>query len=362
MVYLTKSPFTFIIKLICFYFYNKNTLRFVGNPIEEKKDRKMQDIRNILGTQYPIIQGAMALIANAELAAAVSNGGGLGIIAAGNGDGSWMRNEIRKARKLTNNPFGVNVMLLSPNVDEVIEVICKEKVTHVTTGAGNPGKYMEKLKKAGIRVLPVVSNLALAVRCARNGADAIIVEGLEAGGHIGETTTMALVPQVTDAVDIPVIAAGGIGDGRGVAAAIMLGASGVQMGTRFVVARECTAAQEYKDMIIKAKDSDTVATGRSTGHPVRVLKNRMTREILSMESKGAGEEELNEKLIGSLRAAVVDGDVKFGSVMSGQIAGLVKKEQPTKEIIEELFTEAKEIYENRNAFFRSGFPVSGNGK
>ncbi len=322
----------------------------------------MSDIRNILGTEYPIIQGAMALIANAELASAVSNGGGLGIIAAGNGDGDWMRKEIRKARALTDKSFGVNVMLLSPNVDEVIDVICEEKVTHVTTGAGNPGKYMEKFKTAGVKVIPVVANVALAVRCARNGADAIIAEGGEAGGHIGDTTTMALVPQVADAVDVPVIAAGGIADGRGMAAAFMLGAKGVQVGTRFVVAEECTVAQEYKDMIIKAKDSDTVATGRSTGHPVRVLKNRMTREILSMEAKGAGEEELNERLIGSLRAAVYDGDVKFGSVMSGQVAGLIKKEQPAAEIISELFREAKEIYEDRNAFFRSGFPVSGNGK
>lgn len=322
----------------------------------------MEDIKEVLGTDYPIIQGAMAWIAESTIASAVSNAGGLGIIAAGNADGEWVRNEIQKARKLTDKPFGVNVMLLSPHVSDVINVICEERVSHVTTGAGNPGKYMEQLKDAGVTVMPVVANVALAVRCARNGADAIIAEGQEAGGHIGETTTMALIPQIVDAVDIPVIAAGGIADGRGLAAAIMLGAKGVQVGTRFVVAKECIVAQEYKDMIIKAKDSDTVATGRSTGHPVRVLKNRMTREILSMESKGATEEELNEKLTGALKAAVVDGDVKFGSVMSGQVAGLVKEEQTAKEIIEDLFKEAKEVYEDRIAFFRSGFPVFGNGQ
>ena len=322
----------------------------------------MNNILKVLETEYPLIQGAMAWIAESSLASAVSNAGGLGIIAAGNADGEWVRKQIRKTREMTNNPFGVNIMLLSPNVDEVINVVCEEKVSHITTGAGNPGKYMKKLKDAGVKVIPVVANVALATRCARNGADAIVVEGQEAGGHIGDTTTMALVPQVVDAVDVPVIAAGGIADGRGLAAAIMLGAKGVQVGTRFVVAKECVVAQEYKDMIIKAKDSDTVATGRSTGHPVRVLKNRMTREILSMESKGATEEELNEKLTGALRAAVVDGDVKYGSVMSGQVAGLVKEEQTAKEIIEDLFKEAKKIYEDRNAFFRSGLPVFRNGQ
>lgn len=321
----------------------------------------MEDVRNILGTKYPIIQGAMAWIADSSLAAGVSNGGGLGIIAAGNADANWVRDQIHKTRELTDKPFGVNVMLLSPHVDSVMDVICEEKVTHVTTGAGNPGKYMEKLKDAGVKVMPVVANVALALRCARNGADAIIAEGQEAGGHIGETTTMALIPQIVDAVDIPVIAAGGIADGRGLAAAFMLGATGVQVGTRFLVAHECTVSKPYKEMIIKAKDSDTVATGRSTGHPVRVLKNRMTREILSMEKENATEEELNEKLTGALRAAVVDGDVKYGSVMSGQVAGLVTKEQPAKEIIEELFKEAREVYEDRNAIFRSGFPVPGNG-
>lgn len=322
----------------------------------------MQDIKDILGTKYPIIQGSMAWIANSSLAAAVSNGGGLGIIAAGNAEADWVRDQIRETRELTDKPFGVNIMLISPHVDEVMDVVCSEKVSHVTTGAGNPGKYMKKLKDAGITVIPVIANVALAVRCARNGADAIIAEGQEAGGHIGEATTMALTPQVVDSVDIPVITAGGVADGRGLAAAMMLGAKGVQVGTRFLVAKECTVAQSYKDAILKAKDSDTVATGRSTGHPVRVIKNRMTREILSMEAKGTTQEDINEKLTGALRAAVVDGDVKFGSVMSGQVAGLVHKEQTAKEIIEELFKEAKEVYEDRNAFFRSGLPVSGNGK
>ena len=322
----------------------------------------MDHIQEVLGTKYPIIQGAMAQITDSRIAAAVSNAGGLGIIASGNADGEWVKSEIQNAKKLTDKPFGVNVMLLSPHVNEVLDVVCSEKVTHITTGAGNPGKYMGMLKDAGVKVMPVVANVALAVRCARNGADAIIVEGQEAGGHIGEATTMALVPQVCDSVDIPVIAAGGIADGRGLAAAVMLGAEGIQVGTRFVVAKECVVSQEYKDMIIKAGDSHTVVTGRSTGHPVRVLKNRMTKEILSMESKGATEKALNDKLTGALRAAVVDGNIKYGSVMSGQIAGLVKKEQTAKEIIEDIFKEAKEVYEDRYAFFRSGFPVFGNGQ
>ena len=322
----------------------------------------MDELNSILGTEYPIIQGAMARIADADLAAAVSNGGGLGIIATGGAESDWVRSEIKKAKSLTDKPFGVNIMLLSPNVDEVIEIITEEKITHITTGAGNPGKYMSRFKDAGIKVIPVVSNLALAVRCARNGADAIITEGLEAGGHIGETTTMSLIPQVVDAVDVPVIAAGGIGDGRGLAAAIMLGAKGIQIGTRFVVAEECNVAQAYKDMVIKAKDSDTVATGRSTGHPVRVLKNRLTKEVLKMEAEGASSEEIDKKCMGALSAAVVDGDTKYGSVMSGQIAGLIKKEQPAAAIITEIFMEAKEIYEDRNTFFRSGFPIPGDGK
>ncbi len=314
----------------------------------------MVNICELLKIEYPIIQGAMAWIADSSLAAAVSNGGGLGIIAAGAAEPDWVRAEIQKTRELTDKPFGVNIMLLSPYAEEVIEVICQEKVSVVTTGAGNPGKYIPRFKENNIKVIPVVASVALATRLERAGADAVIAEGQEAGGHIGELTTMALVPQVVDAIKIPVIAAGGIGDGRGVTAAFMLGAKGVQVGTRFVVAEECTVSQNYKDMIIKAKDTDTVATGRSTGHPVRVLKNKLTREILSMEKKDVNFEEMERLTVGTLRAAVKDGDVVRGSVMSGQIAGLIKKEQSAKEIIEEMFKEAEVIYEDRFAICRAG--------
>ncbi|MFV0516642.1 MAG: enoyl-[acyl-carrier-protein] reductase FabK [Aminipila sp.] len=311
----------------------------------------MNEVCQILGTQYPIIQGAMARIAESSLAAAVSNGGGLGIIASGGYDAQWLRDEIKKVRSLTDKPFGVNLMLLMPNIDELIQVVCEEKVPVVTTGAGNPGKYMKTLKDAGIKVIPVVASVALAVRVERAGADAVIAEGTEAGGHIGEITTMALTPQVADAVTIPVIAAGGIADGRGVAAAFMLGAKGIQVGTRFVVAKECIVSQNYKDAIIKAKDTDTCATGRSTGHPVRVIKNKMAREILSLEKSSATVEEAQaaiDKLgIGALSAAVFDGDVERGSVMSGQIAGIISKEQPAAEMIKEMFDEAQKIYDEK---------------
>ncbi|WP_051280797.1 enoyl-[acyl-carrier-protein] reductase FabK [Anaerovorax odorimutans] len=321
----------------------------------------MINICELLGIKYPIIQGAMAWIADSSLAAAVSNGGGLGIIAAGAAEPEWVREEIRKTKKLTNKPFGVNIMLLSPHVDAVMDILCEEKVAVVTTGAGNPGKYIEKLKRSGVKVIPVIASVALAIRVERAGADAVIAEGSEAGGHIGESTTMALVPQVADAVNIPVIAAGGIADGRGIAAAYMLGAKGVQVGTRFLVAKECTVAQSYKDLIIKAKDTDTIATGRSTGHPVRVIKNKLAREILNLEKKNACFEQIEMLTVGKLRAAVKDGDVIRGSVMSGQIAGLVKKEQPSKEIIEEMFKEAEEIYENRIDICRSGSSAHRNG-
>lgn len=307
----------------------------------------MVNICELLDIEYPIIQGAMAWIADASLASAVSNAGGLGIIASGNAEAEWVRSEIRKTKELTKKPFGVNVMLLNPHADAIMEVICEEGVPVVTTGAGNPGKYIPKLKEHGIKVIPVVASVALAVRVERVGADAVIAEGQEGGGHIGEATTMALVPQVVDAVKIPVIAAGGIADGRGIAAAYMLGARGVQVGTRFLVAKECTISQNYKDMILKAKDTDTVATGRSTGHPVRVLKNKLARDILSMEKKNVDPSEIEKLGTGSLRAAVKDGDVVNGSVMSGQIAGLVNKEQTAKEMIEEMFEEAEAIYENR---------------
>ncbi|MDR2610120.1 MAG: enoyl-[acyl-carrier-protein] reductase FabK [Clostridiales Family XIII bacterium] len=303
----------------------------------------MNEICKLLGIRYPIIQGGMAWVADHHIAAAVSNGGGLGLIAAGNADAEFVRGEIRKARELTDKPFGVNIMLLNPAVDEIMALVREERIAAVTTGAGNPGKYVAGLKEAGVKVLPVVASVALAVRMERAGADAVIAEGTEAGGHIGELTTMVLTPQVADAVEIPVVAAGGVADGRGVAAAVMLGAKGVQVGTRFLAAHECNISQAYKDMVLKAKDTDTVATGRSTGHPVRILKNRMAKEVLSLEKTGIDPEEFENRLAGTLRMAVKDGDVVHGSVMAGQSAGLVKKEQTAAEIIEEMFTEASAL-------------------
>lgn len=321
----------------------------------------MVNICELLEIEYPIIQGAMAWIADASLASAVSNAGGLGIIASGNAEAEWVRGEIRRTKEMTDKPFGVNVMLLNPHTDAIMDVICEEGVPVVTTGAGNPGKYIPKLKEHGIKVIPVVASVALAIRVERVGADAVIAEGQEGGGHIGEATTMALVPQVADAVGIPVIAAGGIADGRGIAAAYMLGARGVQVGTRFLVAKECTVSQNYKDMILKAKDTDTVATGRSTGHPVRVLKNKLARDILSMEKRCTDPSEIEKLGTGALRAAVKDGDVVNGSVMSGQIAGLVNKEQTAKEMIEEMFEEAAAVYEDRVTICRSRGTVLRNG-
>ncbi len=321
----------------------------------------MENICELLEIEYPILQGAMAWIADAPLASAVSNAGGLGIVACGNADANWVRSEIRRTKELTEKPFGVNVMLLNPYADEIMDVICEEGVAVVTTGAGNPGKYIPKLKDHGIKVIPVVASVALAIRVERVGADAVIAEGLESGGHIGEATTMALVPQVVDAVKIPVIAAGGIADGRGIAAAFMLGAKGVQLGTRFLVAEECTVSRNYKGMILKAKDSDTVATGKSTGHPVRVLKNKLARDILSLEKKCADPSEIEKLGTGALRAAVKDGDMVNGSVMSGQIAGLVKKEQTAREMIEEMFEEAAAVYENRVAICGSRGTILRNG-
>ncbi len=321
----------------------------------------MGNICEILGIEYPIIQGAMAWIADASLASAVSNAGGLGIVASGNADADWVRSEIRKTKELTKRPFGVNVMLLNPHTDAIMDVLCEEGVAVVTTGAGNPGKYIPKLKEHGIKVIPVVASVALAIRVERVGADAIVAEGLESGGHIGEATTMALVPQVVDAVKIPVIAAGGIADGRGIAAAFMLGAKGVQIGTRFLVAKECTVSQNYKNMILKAKDSDTVATGRSTGHPIRVLKNKLAREILALEKRCSEPSEIEKLGIGALRAAVKDGDMAYGSVMSGQIAGMIKKEQTAKEMIEEMIEEAAVIYENRGTICRARSTILRNG-
>lgn len=302
----------------------------------------METICNLLNITYPIFQGGMAWIATHSIAAAVSNAGGLGIIAAGHAPSEWVREEIRACKKLTDKPFGVNVMLLSPYVDEVMAVILEEGVAVVTTGAGNPGKYMEPLKAAGIKVIPVVPSVALAKRMERSGADAVIAEGCESGGHIGEITTMALVPQVVDAVNIPVIAAGGIADGRGMAAAFMLGAQGIQIGTRFLVAEECQIPESYKQRVIKASDIDAVVTGRSTGHPVRGLKNQLTRAFDKLEKEGADQEELNKLGVGALRRAAIEGDVNHGSVLAGQIAGMVKKEETAKEIIEDIMAGMKE--------------------
>ena len=300
-------------------------------------------ICEILGIRYPVFQGGMAWIADGRLAAAVSGGGGLGIIGAGNASADYVREEIRKARSLTDKPIGVNVMLMSPYADQVAQVVAEEGVAVVTTGAGNPEKYMEQWKNRSIKVIPVVASVALAKRMERSGADAVVAEGCESGGHVGESTTMALVPQVADAVTIPVIAAGGIADGRGIAAALMLGAKGVQMGTRFVVTKECQVHENYKEKVIKAKDIDTRVTGRSTGHPVRTLRNEMTKKYLELESKGATLEELEYLTLGALRKAVQEGDVKNGSVMSGQIAGLVKEEMTCQELIESLVKEADSL-------------------
>ena len=297
-------------------------------------------ITELLQIENPIIQGGMAWVAEHNLAAAVSAAGGHGIIGAANAPASWVRDEIKKARELTDKPIGVNVMLLSPYADEVAQVLAEEKVPVITTGAGNPGKYMEMWKAAGSKVIPVVASVALARMMERGGADAVIAEGTESGGHIGASTTMTLVPQVVDAVKVPVIAAGGIGDGRGMAAAFMLGAEAVQLGTRFVVATESICHPNYKERIIKAKDIDSAVTGRSHGHPIRQLRNQMTKEYIQKEQEGVPFEELELLAVGSLRNAVVDGDVKHGTVMAGQIAGLVKKEQPCKEIVEELMEEA----------------------
>ncbi len=302
-------------------------------------------ICEILGIEYPILQGGMAWVATAELAAAVSNAGGLGIIGAGNAPADVVEREIIKASELTTKPFGVNVMLLSPFVDQVMEVIIKHRVKVVTTGAGNPGKYIGGLKEAGAKIIPVVPSVALAKRMQSVGADALIAEGTEAGGHIGELTTMCLVPQVVDAVEIPVIAAGGIADGRGLAAALALGAEGVQMGTRFVCSVECTAHANYKEALLKAGDRDAVVSGRTTGHPVRCLKNKLTREFDRLERAGTPAEELEKLGAGKLREAVVEGKTKDGSVMSGQIAGLINEIKPVKEIIEGTTTEARDIIE-----------------
>lgn len=297
----------------------------------------------LLNIKYPILQGGMAWVATAELAAAVSNAGGLGVIGAGHMPPDALRAEIKKTKELTDKPFGVNVMLMSPFVKEVMQVVVEERVPVITTGAGNPGEYIPALKEIGSKVIPVVASVALAKRLERIGVDAVIAEGMESGGHIGEVTTMALVPQIVDAVSIPVIAAGGIGDARGVIAALALGAQGVQIGTRFVVSAECTAHDNYKEAVIKAKERSTVVSGVSTGHPVRVIANKLTREFEDMEKRGASPDELERLGAGKLRAAVREGDVQHGSVMIGQIAGMVQEVKPVAAIIEEIVSEIPKV-------------------
>ena len=298
-------------------------------------------ITELLGIEYPVIQGGMAWVAEYHLAAAVSEAGGLGLIGAASAPPEIVREQIREEKKLTDKPIGVNVMLLNPNAEEVAKIVMEEGVPVVTTGAGNPGKYMAQWKEAGVKVIPVVASVAMAKMMERGGADAVVAEGMESGGHIGEATTMTLVPQVADAVKIPVVAAGGIADGRGMAAAMMLGAEAVQMGTVFVTAKESIVHSKYKQKIIGAMDIDSEVTGRSTGHPVRSIRNKMTREYLRLEKEGASFEELEHLTLGSLRNAVMDGDVVNGTVMAGQIAGLIKEEKSCKEIIENITAQAE---------------------
>lgn len=300
-------------------------------------------ITELLGIEYPVIQGGMAWVAESHLASAVSNAGGLGLIAAAAAPAEWVRDQIREAKKMTDKPFGVNIMLMSPEADAVAKVVIEEGVQVVTTGAGSPEKYMADWKAAGVKVIPVVASTALAKRMERCGADAVVAEGTEAGGHIGEITTMALVPQVVDAVSIPVIAAGGIADGRGMAAAFMLGAKGVQVGTAFAASKESIIHENYKNSILKSKDIDTRVTGRSTGHPIRVLRNDMTRKYLELEQAGAPFEELESLTLGSLRRAVQEGDVKGGSLMAGQSAGLVKESLSCEELIRGMVTKAESL-------------------
>ena len=301
----------------------------------------MNRICELLGIEYPIIQGGMAWVATAELAAAVSNAGGLGLIAAGGAPADVVREQIKKARTLTDKPFGVNVMLMSPFSDEVMEVVIEEKPAVVATGAGNPGKYIERLKEAGIKIMPVIASVAIAKRMEKAGADAVIAEGTEAGGHIGELTTMVLTPQVVDAVSIPVVSAGGYADSRGTKAAFALGADGIQVGTRFICSTECIAHENYKNAVLKAKDRDAVVTGRSTGAPVRALKNKLTKEYQRLEKEGASAEEIEELGVGGLRRAFQDGDIENGSLMAGQSAAMVHEIQPCAEIVKDYFKDVE---------------------
>ena len=301
-------------------------------------------ITDLLGIKYPIFQGGMAWIAEAELAAAVSNAGGLGIIAGGSAPIDYLREQIRKCKSLTDKPFGVNIMLMSPNAEELAQLVIDEGVALVTTGAGNPGKFMAAWKEAGVKVVPVVPSVALAKRMERSGADAVIAEGTESGGHIGENTTMCLVPQVVDAVKIPVLAAGGIADGRGIAASFMLGAEGVQVGTRFLASEECVIHPTYKELVVKAKDTDSVVTGRYTGHPCRNVKTKFSKKLASGESSGSiTPDEFEQLTLGSLRKAVQDGNLEEGSFLCGAIAGMITEVKPCKDIIEEMFAQAEEL-------------------
>lgn len=301
------------------------------------------EVTRLLGIDVPVIQGGMAWVAEYHLASAVSEAGGLGIIGAGGAPAEFVREQIRKTRAVTNKPFGLNIMLMNPEADAIAKVAAEEGVKVVTTGAGNPGKYMKMWKEAGVRVIPVVASVAMARMMERAGADGVVAEGMESGGHIGSATTMTLVPQVADAVEIPVIAAGGIADGRGFAAAFMLGAEGVQIGTRFVVAKESIVHDNYKKKIIAARDIDSEVTGMSHGHPVRQLRNQMTREYLKLEKAGASFEELEQLTLGALRKAVVEGDAVNGTLMAGQIAGLVKEEQSCREMVEEIMEQAEAL-------------------
>ncbi len=307
-------------------------------------------ITELLGVQYPALQGGMAWVAESTLAAAVSNAGGVGLIAGGSAPAEVIREEIRKAKALTDKPFGVNIMLMSPNTEELAKIVVEEGVAVVTTGAGNPGKYMEAWKAAGIKVIPVVPSVNLAKRMERAGADAVIAEGCESGGHIGQTTTMCLVPQVVDAVSIPVIAAGGIADGRGLAAAMMLGAEGVQMGTVFLASEECQIHENYKELVLKAKDTDSAVTGQICGGAaVRQIKNRYTKKVIEQERGGATFEQIENLTIGSLRRAVKDGDLENGSFMAGQIAGMVNELRPCEKILRDIFSEGEELLKARAA-------------
>lgn len=298
---------------------------------------------DVLGIEHPVVQGGMAWVGTWELVSAVSEAGGLGIIGSGNAPPQWVREQIKQVRERTNKPFGVNVMLLSPFVEEVISVAIEEKVPIVALGGGNPGTYIPRLKKVGVKVMPVISSVALAKRAERLGAEVVVAEGMESGGHIGDITTMALIPQVISAVKLPVIAAGGIADGRGLVAALALGAQGIQMGTRFICSTECIAHSSFKEKMLQAHDRATFVTGESTGHPVRVLKNKMSRQFLKMEKEGVSKEELERFGEGRLRSGLIEGDLENGSLMAGQIAGLVKAIKPAGEIIGEVLTEAEAI-------------------